>query len=276
VQRAGRLGRDDQLEIMVQNEMSLAGGERDRAGPQRRRVGDRRYRQRRAPRQPAREPLREQRVDVLHHDDRRREVGRQRAEERRQGVGTSGGRTDRHDGRHHFRGGSDSGLADRIRCGRGRGRRRARLIRCERLDGRDLAGELGGALDAAVEAEARGCHRVERAAAERLVHLADVAAHRGGHDEHRARRLPHDLARGHDAVDARHDEIHQDEIGPIARALRDRLVAVARHPRDLGARDAAHRAAQRFDRQGDVVHDCDPHSVAPPMRSRTAAASVSS
>ena len=97
-------------------------------------------------------------------------------------------------------------------------------------------------------AQGRRVHRVEGAVAHRLVDLAHVAADRGGDDQDRAGILRHDPAGRLDAVDPRHDQVHQDQVGAVAPGHRDRLGARRRPSRRPGGRaptDTTRRSASR-------------------------------
>ena len=121
--------------------------------------------------------------------------------------------------------GSGTGLVGgpgEVRLGRPRRRLADQLAdHVELAEQRRRAGEL------APRAEDRGVHRVERAVAHRLVDLADVPADRGGHHQDRTRPFVHDPPRGLDAVHHRHEQVHEDDVGPLAPRHRHRLLAVA-------------------------------------------------
>ena len=91
------------------------------------------------------------------------------------------------------------------------------------------AGEL------AAGAEGRGIDGVERAVAHGLVDLGDIAGDGGGDDEDGAGGPGHDLAGGLDAIHVGHDQIHQDQVGPIAAVWATASLAVVGHPGDFVA-----------------------------------------
>ena len=107
--------------------------------------------------------------------------------------------------------------------------------------------------------ERRRVDRVERAVAHRLIHLAQVPAHRRRDHQDRARRLAHDPPRRLDPVDPRHEQVHQDQVGRVLPRHRDRLGAVAGRPDDLVLRRRQHHPAQRLASQHGVVDDPDSH-----------------
>ena len=61
---------------------------------------------------------------------------------------------------------------------------------------------------------------VEAAVAHRLVDQVEVARDAGRDQQDRAGAVGHDAARRLDAVHDRHDQVHEDHVGPVGRALR--------------------------------------------------------
>ena len=100
-------------------------------------------------------------------------------------------------------------------------------------------------------------------------YFRDVTGDRRSHDEDWAGRLPHDLSSGFDPVDARHDHVHEDQIGPVATGERNRLAAAEGSPGHLVTSARHNRAAEGLAGQLQVVDDRNPHSIASPIKSET-------
>src|ERR1019366_3858308 len=106
--------------------------------------------------------------------------------------------------------------------------------------------------------------------------LRRLAGDVGGNDHNGAGLAGHDAACGFDAIDARHDQIHQDEVRDIAGVEIKGFGAVACRPSDLMFTLAEDHAAHRFDRCHHVIDQCDSHVSGSPIKSTTACKSVSS
>ena len=63
--------------------------------------------------------------------------------------------------------------------------------------------------------------------------FAGVLFHLGGGDDDGAGRSRHDLAGGFHAVELGHEEVHQDQVGPVAFTSRYGISAVVRDPHHL-------------------------------------------
>ena len=86
-----------------------------------------------------------------------------------------------------------------------------------------------------------------------------MPGNRRGDDEDRAGRLLHDLPRGLDAVQPRHDEVHEDRVGPVRGRLPHGLVAVLGNPGDGVARHRKDEPPEDLSGERQVVDDGDPH-----------------
>ena len=86
--------------------------------------------------------------------------------------------------------------------------------------------------------------------------VEDVFVQLEGGEDHHARQAC-DLARGRDAVEARHADVHQDDVGALFADEVDRLLAVRRLARDLHVGLRLHDHAEACAHQRLVVGDDD-------------------
>ena len=123
----------------------------------------------------------------------------------------------------------------------------------------------------------RRIHRIESAVSHGLEHLVAIAHGGRGDDEDDARGGLHDAPRGLRAIDAGHDEVHQNDVGPGLCAQPERLFAGIRGPGEREIGQLGKDAPQNLCRHFRVVHNGDLHSSSPegtgaasPTRSTTA------
>ncbi|MPN03006.1 hypothetical protein SDC9_150229 [bioreactor metagenome] len=94
-----------------------------------------------------------------------------------------------------------------------------------------------------------GCHRVER-------HRHPGFGQRRA-DDHRRRVFLHDLAQETEAIHARHLDVENDHVGPVAVEFFHREQGVRRCRDDLDVVRLGQNAAQHFTNDGRVVDDMD-------------------
>ena len=85
----------------------------------------------------------------------------------------------------------------------------------EVFEASDFFQQRGRAQQFPLRADRGRLHGVQRTITERVKYLRNVTGDRRSHDEDWARRLKHDLSRCFHSIDARHDHVHEDQIGPI-------------------------------------------------------------
>jgi len=212
-------------------------------------------------------------VEVL--DDHHRGVAGvgQAGEDLSQRGGAAGGAADDHQGprRRPLRQGR------RWRRGRvGEGLDHPGRAADELGDGRDLVEHVARPGHVARGAQFRGVDRVERPQAHGLVDPPQMGPDRAGHDHDGAGRLGHDPPGGLDSIEDRHDQVHQDQVGPVGPGQLDGLGAVAGEPGDLVVGHRGDGAPERLAGHHQVVDDPDPHAWASPIRSATASRKVRS
>ena len=119
-------------------------------------------------------------------------------------------------------------------------------------------------------------NRIDGSVAERLKHLLRMAM--DGRCDHKdwARRLLHNASRSFDAINPRHDQIHQDDVGWIFLCKANRFFAIGCNPRHAVPIRAQDSPPERFHCQFQVIHNSDLHASDSPIRSATASSRVSS
>jgi hypothetical protein len=102
----------------------------------------------------------------------------------------------------------------------------------------------------------RGCiDRIERPVAHGLEDQVAVADRRRSNDEDNAGRLLHDLAGRLSAVDARHDQVHEDDVRTFGLGHADGLFAGVSGPDELELRRRGQDAAKHLSGGTGVVDD---------------------
>ena len=139
-----------------------------------------------------------------------------------------------------------------------------------------FADQLLSAFQRSAGPQRRRIDRVDRSAAQSLVHVADVRLDIGRRHQDRTGASGHDSPCRFGTVHHRHDHVHQDQVGPILLASFDRLLTVLGQPGHLRIRHRLDDAAEDLRSHAQVIHYRDSHPSRSSMRSRTVVMKVSS